>query len=149
MVTTRHGTSTAGKSVVAPLKGKRKYKAHKANATIRHMRDSKHYKSSQFANGGPFRDANHNNKVKYHAMTKKKRKNLFSRTQPEARVKAACATYKAGDRRRTTGKKIMGARIATCADQGKAGKAAVCPYVKKSKKGKRVAVHNHCRKCIK
>lgn len=148
MVTTRHGTSTAGKSVVAPLKGKRKYRAHKDNATIRHVRDSTSYKSSAWANGGPFRDKRHGNKVKYHAMTKKKRKNLFSRTQPESRVKTACATYKAGNPKRTKGKKIMGARVATCADQGKAGKATVCPYVRKSKRGKRVAVSNHCRKCI-
>ena len=141
MVTTRGGTSTEGKSVVSSRAKKSAEKRHnKKNGTIRRqgMGMGSSYKSSQWANGGPkyFGDKG----VKYLAMTKKKRKNLYSRTPAGARVASACRTYKAGDKRRCRGKKIEGARKHVCG-----GGVHVCGYAKKSKKGKWHLNKNYCK----
>lgn len=139
MVTTRGGTSTSGKSVVAPKKGKRLRREHEASATVRHIGNKgkgTSYKSSSWVRGGPIRK---NGKVRHKAVTKKMRKNHYSRTGPGARVAEACFKYKSGDKRRTCGKKLKGARKHVCG-----GGVHVCGYARRSKKGKRHAVHNYC-----
>lgn len=142
MVTTRGGAKTA--YVKEPLSSRqvksRAKKANKANATIRRqgMGKDASYKSSQWANGGPKYFGERG--VKYLAMTKKKRKNLYSRTPAGARVASACRTYKKGDKRRCHGKKIEGARKHVCG-----GGVHVCGYGKKSKKGKWHTVKNYCK----
>lgn len=140
MVKTRRGKNTAGKSTLGPIaRANQERKLNNPNNLVRRngMSNDLSYKSSKWANGGP---KYINGKVKYLAMTKKKRKNLYSRTPAGARVASACRIYKKGDKRRCHGKKIEGARKAVCG-----GGIHVCGYGKKSKKGKWHIVKNYCK----